>query len=94
LFIACLVASANRYIAEEEPWKLADEAGVPDLVFRLHNCLFNLTVALHVISECLHALLPATAEKIRAKFGYPRKGISWRELAESRADKGEAIFPK
>ncbi len=94
--IWAFVGSANRYVAEEQPWALAKQAqAVPasDYAARLGDSLFNLAAAICVIGDCLEPLLPGTAEAIYRKLGLPPNGAPWRELAGSRIDKGEPLFP-
>lgn len=95
--IWAFVASANRYVAEEEPWALAKEAGTSPVsrhAARLRDCLFNLAVALQVIADCLQPFLPLTGESLRRKLGHPASGGAWLELVGNKVDKGEPLFPR
>lgn len=72
------IATANKYVADNEPWSLAKQAsgritGTPDTSASAHsalrNCLSSLAVSLYVIAECLAPLLPSTSDKLLRQLG-------------------------
>ena len=73
--IWALVADANRYVAEQEPWALAGQAAAavsPEAgVFtgKLHGCLFSLAVALQAIAHAAAPLLPGSSLQLARKLG-------------------------
>ena len=60
------IDAANKYIAEQAPFKLAkDEAQLPRVGAILHNCIESLRVSAQLVAP----FLPETAEKIREALG-------------------------
>jgi methionyl-tRNA synthetase len=60
-----VVAEANKYLSEQAPWKLKDEADKPRMGTILH-------VALQVVSDCntlLTPFLPHSAQKVHELLG-------------------------
>lgn len=69
-----LVATANRYVGEIEPWVLAKrrKAGGEDgasAEVRLASCLYNLTEALRLTASYCQPFLPRAAEGIASQLG-------------------------
>src|SRR5215203_5092797 len=56
----------NRYVAEEEPWKLARDDGGGE---RLDEVLYTLAEGLRVVSVLLHPFMPASAERLLTALG-------------------------
>ena len=91
-----LVARANKYIDETEPWKLAkDEAARP----RLAAVLYNLCETLRIVSILLEAFMPSTAPAIQAQIGADKALCSlescvFGKQASYAVHKGEVLFPR
>ncbi|MBB3660985.1 methionyl-tRNA synthetase [Rhizobium sp. BK650] len=85
-----VIAEANRYVAEEEPWALA-KAGE---AHKLDLCLFSLFHALRVVAYCIYPMLPETSEKLATKLGLPINVTDPIEpVASVRVAAGLPLFP-
>ena len=56
----------NRYVQDEEPWKLAKD---PAEAERVDQVLYTLAEGLRVVSVLLHAFMPIKAEQLLAALG-------------------------
>lgn len=96
-----LIGRVNRYIVEEEPWRVAkrDQA-------RLKEVLYSVWESLRFIALHLYPFIPSTAQKIWGWLGireglletlkkYPRSlRWGWFPEYEVTAQKGEQLFPR
>jgi methionyl-tRNA synthetase len=89
------VRRLNRYVQDEEPWKLAKEDSQSE---RLETVLYALAEGLRVVSVLLHPFVPTTAEKLLTALGREDRSI---EGARFGAGSGGAtvgelgqLFPK
>jgi methionyl-tRNA synthetase len=85
----------NRYVQEEEPWKLSKDEDQAD---HLDEVLYTLAEGLRVVSVLLHPFMPESAERLLAALG--REDLSL-ELARFGAVSGGAtvgdlgqLFPR
>ena len=91
-----LVARANKYIDETEPWKLAkDESSKA----RLAAVLYNLCESLRTVSILLEAFMPATAPAIQAQIGADKALCTLEDCVFGKqgsytVHKGEVLFPR
>ena len=91
-----VISRANKYIDENEPWKLAkDEASKP----RLARVLYNLLETVRICGGLLRPFMPATADEIMKRIGAAESG--WDSLAffgtlyrDARVENGPALFPR
>jgi len=60
------VRRLNRYVQDEEPWKLAKD---PAAAERLGTVLYGLAEGLRVVSVLVHPFIPSSAEKLLAALG-------------------------
>ena len=93
-----VVACANKYIDESQPWVLGRE---PSDRSRLAAVLYNLCETLRIISILLAPFLPETAPKIQKQLGVPAEKLTYASAAQwgavpAYADvtKGEPLFPR
>ena len=93
-----VVACANKYIDESQPWVLGRE---PSSRPRLAAVLYNLCETLRIISILLAPFLPETAPKIQKQLGVPAEKLTYASAAQwgavpAYADvtKGEPLFPR
>jgi methionyl-tRNA synthetase len=56
----------NRYVQDEEPWKLAKD---PAQAERVDQVLYTLAEGLRVVSVLLHAFMPGKSEQLLAALG-------------------------
>lgn len=56
----------NRYVQDEEPWKLAKDAAQAE---RVDQVLYTLAEGLRVVSVLLHAFMPGKSEQLLAALG-------------------------
>lgn len=96
-----IVRTANNYIAQSEPWKLAKNS--PE---ELKRVLFNLWNALRLVAVSLSPFMPDTAEKIWKQLGLRSlaeegRGIltqgcqwHWEPGYAVQVAKGEQLFPR
>ncbi len=91
-----VIGRANKYIDENEPWRLAkDEANFP----RLARVLYNLLETVRICAGLLRPFMPGTADEIAARLGGARTdwdslttfGILPRDVATVA---GPAMFPR
>ena len=100
---AC-IGEGNKYVTDEAPWSLARqvaaepgsaEARIAEA--RLRTCLLDLVGALHAIGHCCRPFIPASSEKLLVQLGRPASAAPVgepRELAGTRINDGEVLFPK
>ncbi len=63
-----VISRANKYIDENEPWKLAkDETAKP----RLARVMYNLLETVRIAAGLLRPIMPATADEILTRLGNP-----------------------
>jgi methionyl-tRNA synthetase len=98
-----LVAAANKYVVEVQPWTLAKrrtEGAVAEE--RLATTLYNLVEALRLVAQAVAPLLPATAAAIADQLGISldtygcwTETLTWgRYPAGTAVRPGEVLFPK
>ncbi len=93
-----VIARANKYIDENEPWVLAkDEANKP----RLAAVLYNLLDAIRRCTILLSPAMPNTAPAIYEQIGATEENTKWEDAAVKyalKADvtvtKGPVLFPR
>ena len=91
-----VIARANKYIDENEPWKLAkDEAHKP----RLARVLYNLLETVRICGGLLQPFMPDTAAEIMKRIGATE--YDWESLAffgtlyrDAKVENGPALFPR
>ena len=91
-----VIGRANKYIDENEPWRLAkDEANKP----RLARVLYNLLETVRICGGLLRPFMPATAEEIMKRIG--AQDSDWESLAffgtlyrDAKVENGPALFPR
>ena len=96
--IFSVIARANKYIDENEPWKLAkDETAKP----RLAAVLYNLLDAIRRVSILLQPVMPHTSPKIFEQIGADESNTTWDSAsvrhalaADVTVHKGEVLFPR
>ncbi|HEV2238779.1 MAG TPA: methionine--tRNA ligase, partial [Ktedonobacterales bacterium] len=99
-----LVAAANKYVGDVEPWTLAKrvKAGDTAAAARLATALYNLTEALRLIAYYVSPFLPSVAEGIAAQLGIAlAERPAWSEVtrwgqlpAGTQTRPGAVLFPK
>jgi methionyl-tRNA synthetase len=97
-----LVAVANKYVVEVQPWTLAKQRADPAIERRLATTLYNLVETLRLVAQALAAFLPTTAEAIARQLGIAldtsdelRTVLAWgRYRAGTAVQPGAVLFPK
>jgi methionyl-tRNA synthetase len=98
-----LVAAANKYVVEVQPWALARRrADEPMAEARLATCLYVLAEALRQLAHALAPFLPGTADTIAVQLGLVlgvntplREALAWgRYPAGTAVQPGGVLFPK
>lgn len=93
-----LVAAANKYVTEAEPWSLARAADQkPEARGRLDTCLYALAHSLAVIGQCLAPLLPSTSDRLLRQLGLDESAIRFEsppEIVGASLAPGPVLFPK
>jgi methionyl-tRNA synthetase len=99
-----LVAAANKYVGDVEPWTLAKRVKTGDTAAeaRLATALYNLAEALRLIAYYVAPFLPSVAEGIAAQLGIALEErpvwaevTRWGQLpAGTRTQPGAVLFPK
>lgn len=92
-----LIARANKYIDEKEPWSLAkDESRKAEL----DTVMRNLAEALRIVSILIMPFMHTTSERMRDQLGLSDKEVVWKDAYEFyqmdglRVEKGEMLFPR
>jgi methionyl-tRNA synthetase len=67
------VRRLNRYVQDEEPWKLAKD---PATAERLDTVLYGLAEGLRVVSVLVHPFMPSSAEKLLEALGREDRSIA------------------
>jgi methionyl-tRNA synthetase len=90
-----LVALANKYVVEVQPWALAKQRADPAIERRLATTLYNLVETLRLVAHALAAFLPSTAEGIARQLGIAldTDGALSEVLAWGRYPSGAAVQP-
>lgn len=97
-----LVAIANKYVVEVQPWALAKRRADPAAEQRLATTLYNLVEALRLVAHALAAFLPATAAALARQLGIALDtgealcaALAWgRYPAGAAVAPGAVLFPK
>jgi methionyl-tRNA synthetase len=102
--IWALIAEANRYVSEQEPWASAKSAAsaqdrdqVATYEAGLHASLFALVASLATIARCIGPFLPTTSLALMARLGAQGKGSSTdasASLIGRKVGAGAMLFPK
>ena len=100
--ICDLVALANKYVVEVQPWALATQRADPAIERRLATALYNLAEILRLVAHALAAFLPSTAEGVARQLGIAldpredlRQALVWgRFPADVAGVPGAVLFPK
>jgi methionyl-tRNA synthetase len=95
-----IVARANAYLVEKEPWKLAKDPANRD---ELAAVLYASAETLRLLAVAIHPIMPAAAASLWSQLGQsgdvadahlPASG-AWGGLAPGTATtKGESLFPR
>jgi methionyl-tRNA synthetase len=99
VFIWGLVAIADKYLAEQKPWTLAQDAAQKE---RLEQILYAVAESVRIVSVLAHAVIPEATQKIWEQLGQAGKledmrinELKWGGLkAGTRIGKPEGVFPR
>jgi len=95
-----IVARANGYLVEREPWKAAKDESRRD---ELASVLYAAAETLRILAVLLSPVMPAAAERLWTQLGIAEaldaqrlpEAASWGGLPPgTRTQKGEALFPR
>src|SRR5580704_4954432 len=94
-----LVAVADKFLANEKPWTLADD---PAQRHRLEQILYSVAESVRVLSILAHPVIPEATQKIWEQLGQQGKiedqridKVEWGALkGGTRIGKIEAVFPR
>ena len=94
--IFAVVSRANKYIDENEPWRLAKDETQK---LRLARVLYNLLETIRVCAGLLRPFMPATTDEIMKRLGgapsdWESLGLWGRLPAEVAVEQGPALFPR
>ncbi|HZO08776.1 MAG TPA: class I tRNA ligase family protein, partial [Myxococcota bacterium] len=89
------VKRLNRYVTEEEPWKLSKDEAQAE---RLDQVLYTLAEGLRVLSVLLHAFMPRSAERLLGALGREELGFENARLGAvgggARLGELDQLFPR
>ena len=95
-----LLATADSYITENEPWALADK-GDQDSRARLGTVLYNSAEALRIVTALAHPVMPDATAKIWSQLGLGEirkvslENLRWGQLQlGTKLGKVEPVFPR
>lgn len=95
--IWALIARANKYIDEKEPWVLAkDEARKAEL----DTVMRNLAEVLRIVSVLIVPFMHTTSERMRVQLGLSGSEAVWKDAYEfymmdgCTVEKGDMLFPR
>jgi methionyl-tRNA synthetase len=94
-----LIAVADKFLAKEKPWAMADD---PAQKPRVEQVLYSIAESLRVISVLAHPVIPESTEKIWEQLGQAGRiedvridKLQWGGLkAGTKIGKVEAVFPR
>jgi methionyl-tRNA synthetase len=94
-----VVAEVNKYLVENQPWKMADDPAKRD---RLGAVLYTAAEAVRVVGVLAHPVIPHATEQIwgqlgqtSALAGYSLDDLTWGQLeAGTQIGEPAAIFPR
>ncbi len=95
-----VVARANRYLVEKEPWKLAKD---PDRREELAGILYASAEVLRILAILIQPIMPSAAQRLWDQLGIGGDvenrrvpaDLAWGGLAPgTRTIKGESLFPR
>jgi methionyl-tRNA synthetase len=93
-----LIDAANTYIAEKEPWKLAND---PDRQEELSQVLFDVAEAVRIVGILLLPVMPASAAEILRRVGETKpiadirlEDAVWRSEGTRTILKGDGLWPR
>ena len=95
--IWALIARANKYIDEKEPWVLAKDEGRKA---ELDTVMRNLAEVLRIVSILILPFMHTTSERMRDQLGLSDKEAVWEDAYEfyqmdgCKVEKGEILFPR
>ncbi len=95
--IWALIARANKYIDEKEPWVLAKDEGRKA---ELDTVMRNLAEVLRIVSILILPFMHTTSERMRDQLGLSDKEAVWEDAYEfyqmdgCNVEKGEILFPR
>ncbi len=95
-----LVASVDKYIVENEPWVLGEEANEQSRA-RLATVLYTSAEALRIVTALVHPVIPQATRRIWTQFGLGNIGtfdlssLKWGQLQlGTKLGKVEPVFPR
>jgi methionyl-tRNA synthetase len=95
-----IVARANGYLVEKEPWRIAKD---PDRRDELAGVLYAATETLRILAVLIHPIMPGAATRLWAQLGIAEplhaqrlpEAARWGGLAAGTPTaKGDALFPR
>jgi methionyl-tRNA synthetase len=95
-----IVARANHYLVEREPWKLAKDPGKRG---ELESVLYAAAETLRILAVLISAIMPRAAFDLWSQLGIPAtledqrlpQAVAWGGLAPgTHTTKGDALFPR
>ncbi|MEE9291624.1 MAG: methionine--tRNA ligase, partial [Acidobacteriota bacterium] len=94
-----LVGSLNRFIVQNEPWKLSRD---PDRRRELDSVLYNVLEGLRIVAVLITPVMPTAAAELWRRLGITGdigaaslRRFTWGELKPGRpVTRGEALFPR
>src|SRR5262249_42080917 len=95
-----LVAAADKYIVENEPWVLGEKAD-EESRSRLATVLYTSAEALRIVTALAHPVIPEATSKIWSQLGlgdirsFDLSTLAWGQLQlGTKLGKVEAVFPR
>jgi methionyl-tRNA synthetase len=95
-----IVARANQYLVEKEPWRVAKDEGRRA---ELAGVLYAAAETLRILAVLLSPIMPRAADRLWAQLGIPEplsgqrvpKAAMWGGLAPgTKTTRGQALFPR
>jgi methionyl-tRNA synthetase len=95
-----LVAAANKYIVENEPWALDEKKDEANRA-RLATVLYTSAETLRIVTALAHAVIPDASAKVWAQLGledirgFELRSLTWGQLqAGTRLGEVHPVFPR
>ena len=95
-----LVAAADKYIVENQPWAVADKQD-EDSRARLATILYTSAEALRIVTALSHPIIPESTARIWAQLGlgdikkFDLRDLKWGQLPlGTKLEKVEGVFPR
>jgi methionyl-tRNA synthetase len=100
--IWALISEVDRYIVQQQPWRIGNRSDDEDLKKVLNDVLYTAAETLRIVTALVYPVLPESANKIWHQLGMPEpiESVRFETLESGRLQPGQkigeivAVFPR